>query len=105
MEAQVPHEFKLRWVTYTKQHSRAWRAKHPDWRQDTIESSMLKMQTVVKPHHFDLWIAARLRVAQLKPELSAHRLWDQTSSLFDAQLFAALTFKQFGWFNREGATS
>mmetsp|Transcript_6358 Transcript_6358/g.19789 ORF Transcript_6358/g.19789 Transcript_6358/m.19789 type:complete len:224 (-) Transcript_6358:1884-2555(-) len=66
---------------------------------------MLKMHHALRSHHFDVWIAARLRVAQLKlkPEISAKLLWSPRSSLFDSQLFAVLTWKQFMWLNRHGS--
>ena len=55
MQHLVPHEFKLRWCSYTKQHARAWRAERPNWKKDTVERSMLRMQIVLRPRHFDLW--------------------------------------------------
>ena len=54
----------------------------------------------LKVEHFDLWLAIKLRVAQLKPEVPAYSLWDRFDSLFDAQVFAACTFNQFQWLNR-----
>eukprot|EP00967_Tisochrysis_lutea_P108254 scaffold167584_cov23-Tisochrysis_lutea.AAC.1 len=62
----IPLEFKIRWCTYTKQHARAWREKRPDWRSDTVERSMmtLKKRFALRSNHFDLWLAARLRVAR-----------------------------------------
>eukprot|EP00967_Tisochrysis_lutea_P133625 scaffold234788_cov32-Tisochrysis_lutea.AAC.1 len=70
MHHQIPLEFKSRWCTYTKMHARAWRGKRPDWKNDDVEKSMGKMHTALRPHHFDLWVAARVRVAQLKPEFT-----------------------------------
>ena len=90
MHHQIPLEFKSRWCTYTKMHARAWRGKRPDWKNDDVEKSMGKMHTALRPHHFDLWVAARVRVAQLKPEVSAHLLWSTNSSLFDTQLLLLL---------------
>lgn len=52
---------------------------------------------------FDVWLACKIRVAQLKPEVPAEALWSQKSSLFDAQVFADMTWHQFRWLNRHCA--
>lgn len=50
---------------------------------------------------FDLWLACRLRIAQLKPEIPVVSLWQRDNSLFDVQVFNVMTFLQFQWVNRQ----
>ena len=47
-----------------------------------------------------VWIAARLSVAQLAPEINAEVLWDPTDSLYDQKLDEVLPYKIYCWCNR-----
>lgn len=100
VDTQLTPEFKEKAVQYTKDHCKAWRASHPNWRADCIEMSVRKYKTMLNKHTFDHWMACKIRVAQLQPEIPALSLWSQKSSLFDPQVFACMTFNQFQWLNR-----
>lgn len=52
---------------------------------------------------FNLWVAAKIRVAQLKPEIPARALWGKyphTAPLYDAELDRHMTSDQFSFLNR-----
>ena len=101
---QIPLEFKQKWMRYTKAHAIAWRAERRDtWRKDDIERSMKDFWRHLKPETFDVWLAAKIRVSQFKPELPQKLLWDRNDNLFDAQLFSVLSFKQYQWLNRHAS--
>lgn len=71
---QITSEFKKKWITYTIAHARAYRAERPRWRNSCIERSVVidghKHKTLTEDM-FDIWIAAKVRVAQLKTEIPA----------------------------------
>ena len=108
MLTQITPAFKSKWIEYTTAHAKAWRAAHPEWK--TKLGTIVKSITINSNQHkqltsdvFDLWLAAKLRVAQLKPEIPYKMLWDPSSSLFDAHLAEAMTVKQFKWLNRHAS--
>eukprot|EP00966_Prymnesium_polylepis_P263312 6082005-Prymnesium_polylepis.1 len=103
MESQITAEFKEKWLQYTREHCFAYRRKYPAAVKRNIEASMKHFYRKLKAAHFDLWIAVRLRVAQLKPEVPCDALWDPDDSLFDAEVFGALTFFQYQWLNRHAS--
>ena len=104
LATQIPLEFKEKWLRYTKAHAVKWRADRPDsWRKDQVECSMRQFWRHLKPATFDIWLAAKILVSQLKPEVPASVLWDRNDRLFDAQLFSVLTYKQYVWLNRHGS--
>lgn len=101
LDTQLTLDFKQKMVQYTKEHCKRWRLEHKDtWRKDNVECSMRKYKSQMTTHAFDLWLACKVRVAQLKPEISANSLWSQKSSLFDPQVFAAMSIHQYLWLNR-----
>lgn len=104
LDTQLTLEFKEKMIKYTKEHCKQWRqSKKEVWKSDTIEQSMKKYKSMLTVHTFDQWLACKLRVAQLKPEMPAYSLWSPQSSLFDPQVFAAMSWRQFSWLNRHCA--
>lgn len=97
---QITEEFVNKVVDYTVIHCQQWRAMHTDWRKDVREVSVKKPKQHFKADEFYLWLACRLCIAQMKPELNAYHLWDRHSSLFDVVVFSAMTYNQFQWINR-----
>lgn len=100
LRTQLTDEFVNKVVQYTLEHCAVWRNAHPDWRTHCAEAAVKKPKKQFTANQFYLWLACRLRIAQLKPELPAYSLWDRKSSLFDVQVFAAMTFNQFQWINK-----
>lgn len=98
--SQITQEFCEKVVEFTRQHCEQWCATHPDWRTDTRELAVRNPKKHFGVHEFRLWLACRLRISQLKPELPAYSLWNRHCSLFDTQVFATLTFNQYQWVNR-----
>lgn len=103
VDTQITYEFRKKVVEYTHAHCLQYRKDNPNWRSDSIEQSMRKFKKKFNVKSFDLWLACRLRIAQLKPEIHAYSLWDQHSSLFDVQVFAAMTYNQYQWMNRHAS--
>ena len=46
------------------------------------------------------WIAAKLSVAQLAPEINEEALWDPSDSLYDQKLDEVIPYKVYIWCNR-----
>ena len=91
--------FKEKVIEYSKAHIKEWRKLHRDWNQrGEIERAVSWRQ--LTPQLFDLWLIAKIRVAQLKPEIEAHTLWDVNDSLFDVLLASKITYKRFQFCNR-----
>lgn len=102
LSSQITDEFIALVVKYTEAHRSDWRRAHVDWRTDTRELAVKKPKKHFTANEFRMWLACRLRVAQLKPEMPAYCLCDRHSSLlFDAQVFNAMTYyNQWQWINR-----
>lgn len=103
LNTQLTRAIVQKIVQYTIEHCEQWRSAHPDWRKNCIECSVKRPRKQFTVNQVHLWLAARLRLAQLKPEIPAYSLWDKSSSLFDVQVFAAMTFNQFQWINRHAS--
>ena len=103
MNELLDHKFKTMWSDFTKEHCRAWRDEHPDWRKDAREKSMMKFEKLVTPELFDAWIAIRARGAQYKKEIPIQNLFDRNKQQFDPLVFRAMTFNQYQWINRHTA--
>lgn len=97
---QLSVDLKKKVISYTCEHCKAWRTQNPSWTTSMIECSMRDYSKVCNVRFFDLWLACKLRVAQLKPEVPAVSLWERDNTLFDAQVFASMTIHQFYWMNR-----
>jgi hypothetical protein len=101
-DSQVSQEWKEKWAQYTQQHAQAYRTANPAWRKSCVERCFSRLR-VITPKVFDVWVAAKLRVAQLKPEIPAAWLWSQKCSLYDAQLASMITFHQYCFINRHAS--
>lgn len=100
LDSQLTQEFKVKVVGYTIEHCLAFRKAHPDVANKAIEKSMANCTKAFNVAVFDIWLACRMRAAQLKPEVPARMLWERDSSLFDVQVFNAITFNKYQWINR-----
>lgn len=100
LDTQLSKEFIDKVVEYTHVHCEQWREQHLEWGTDAREKIFRKPRKSFSAAEFRLWLACRLRVAQLKPEIAAYALWDSSSSLFDVQVFSAMTYNQYQWVNR-----
>lgn len=100
LDSQLTHEFRLKTVQFTIAHCLRYRAEHTNWRTDCIERSMRRPKSRFTVASFNVWLACRLRLAQLKPEINSYSLWNRHCSLFDVQVFNAITFNQYQWVNR-----
>lgn len=100
LNTQLTKEFKKKVVAYTIAHCEQYRKNNPDWKKSTREVSMLNFKKKFDVGAFESWLACRLRVAQLKPEVKADSLWSRQSSLFDPIVFNAMTYHQWRWINR-----
>ena len=123
MSHLLSSEFKRLACKYTHDHIVAYRKKlraaqkkwdtiekafdHGDlswlgWDEETGDYDQAKFENV-----FDLWLAAKLKVAQLKPEIPAKALWGHfkpAPALYDAsELDRFMTFHQFQFCNRHFA--
>lgn len=103
LDTQLSFEFRKKLVEYTHAHCAQWRKEDPNWRSDSIEQSMVKYKKKFTIKAFDIWLACRLRLAHLKPEVHAYSLWNRHSSLFDVQVFQSLTYNQYQWINRHAS--
>lgn len=97
---QLTTEFKEKVVQYTHEHCKQWRESNPEWQKSNIERSMMKYRKSFTAQTFELWLACRMRIAQLKPEIPACSLWFRSTSLFDVQVFNVMTLQQYQWINR-----
>ena len=91
---------------HTVHHRSRPQAAHdadPLYATTAIERSIGDFKTRGTPMFVWLWLAARVRIACLKPELPSHLLWLRTSHLFDPQVYAAMTYHQYCWMNRHCA--
>lgn len=106
MDELINEKFRQRCRLYTKAHARAYRASMPDWRTNTIECAfgrarnlpLFLMRQTAFDRVLNIWLAAKIRVAQLKPEVPAAALWGKcivAKSLYDVQLDNVITFHQF----------
>ena len=75
MAELISDEFKSKWCEYTCEHAEAYREEHENWESNRIEQAMLKPRKLITPATFDLWIAIRIRLAELKPEINVARVW------------------------------
>ena len=100
LRTQLTGEFMAKTVEYTIEHAKAYRVAHPRWHNSSIERGFRDYETRCTPVFVWLWLACRVRISCLKPELPAQLLWDQHSHLFDAQVCAVMTHSQFLWMNR-----
>lgn len=97
---QITQEFAELVVKYTILHCEQWRGNNPSWRTDSREKVMKKPRKQFTSSEFKLWLACRLRIAQLQPDIPSYCLWNRHSSLFDVQVFNCMTFNQYEWINR-----
>lgn len=95
-------------------HVNNYRRTNQQWKRNRIENSFAKHaigfldpeDAASRPQFallFDLWLAARLLVAHLKPEIRAEALWGRDKEapwLQHHQMDGALTWHQFVWCNR-----
>ena len=68
------------------------------WEPETGDYDQAKFENI-----FDLWMVAKLKVAQLKPEIPADALWGKyvhAPALYDAELDRMMTCDQFKFCNR-----
>lgn len=118
MDELLTTEFKVKCKAFTAAHVRAWREKHKDRlsrgsRPNRVDHAFHAEETFLLgdgPESnarftmlFDTWVATKLRVAQLKPEIPASALWGRVktcASLYDAELDSVLTYEQYLWCNR-----
>ena len=78
-----------------RSHKRAWDGIHsPDCIERAFAADSLTND------HIELWMAARVRIALLNPNVPAEKLWDPESRHHDAQLDSALPYHAFRWFER-----
>lgn len=113
----ITDEFKQKCHEFTIAHMWAWRRAHardgkgyPKRIEHAFGKSLDRLLDVEDENCqkrfsllFDTWVAAKLRIAQLKPELKASALWGRLPlaiSLEDVQLSKVLTYEQFKWCNR-----
>ena len=83
-EVQFSHAYMARACVLARQHCHAWEKSHA---RDGVQRAFSPAR--LEPSHFELWIAARLRVAGLSMSVPSRLLWDPRSRLYDAQLDAA----------------
>lgn len=114
MNRMLTLEFKKRCQVFTISHVEQYRAKNPNWQTNSIEKAFRRhgeeflnsdKQSSVEAfcHLFDVWMAAKIRVAQVKPEVPMSAIWghmQEASSLHDLEVDAVLTWRQFIWCNR-----
>ena len=114
MAGLLTKEFKYLVCKHTYTHILAWRAQRDKagmqwgsietafdkgdlswlgWDPDNDGYDQSRFENV-----FDMWIVAKLKVAQLKPEIPAKALWGHfkaAPALYDAELDRLMTFAQF----------
>lgn len=100
LNTQLTDEFKKKVVTYTIAHCEQYQHQNPDWRARSSERAMMNFKKAFDVGVFESWLACRMRVAQLKPEVRAEALWNRKSSLFDTLVFNSMTFHQWKWINK-----
>ena len=104
LATQLTPDFVEKVILYTTEHCMHWRTANTDKAAcGVVERSMLDYRKKLTPDFFYLWLAVRLRIACLKPEIAAELLWTRSSHLFDVQVFNAMTIHQFKWMNRHCA--
>ena len=112
MDEILTPRFKACVRKHTITHAEKWRKEHPDWKNNTIETAFASTglgflgedhQPAVFACLFDMWLVARLKVAQLKPEMPAMALWGKfkpSLHLHDVELDSMITYNQYVWCNR-----
>jgi hypothetical protein len=103
MDELITPEFKAKWVERTLEHVAAWRADHPGWRTNWTERAAKKPKKVLTANGFDLWMACKIRAAQLKPEVPCALMWNRQSNLYDVEVHRAMPYTVFQWMNRHAA--
>ena len=96
---QLCPRYLQRWRILTVQHCHAWRQTHRTL--DSIERAWNASD--LRDEHFELWLAARVRIAMLNVAVPAEALWDKSHHLFDFWLAAALPFQVMQWLNRHAS--
>lgn len=71
VSTRITDEFAQKVVVYTRLHCEHWRVANPDWRTDAREIAMKKPKKHFGKEEFRLWLACRLRISQMKPEIPA----------------------------------
>lgn len=115
MRELLTDEFEDKVHKFTCQRVGAYRQKHKEWEQMTgdmehacghREVDFLKLSKLGRQRFrelFDVWVAAKLRVAQVKPEMPAWAFWGKeplAPALHDRVLDGVITYRQFQWCNR-----
>lgn len=112
MDDLLTPTFKERCQELTIEHVEHFRRSHPNRGRKGIERAFGKDERFLSTDDtgrerfkalFDAWLAAKLRVAQLKPEVPAKALWGQlpeARNLYDQELDSIMTLKQYQWCNR-----
>lgn len=112
MRELLTDKFKRRCHELTVAHVNAFRTSHPNRGRKSVERAFGNNEDFLElteagcerfKQLFDTWLAAKLRVAQLKPEVPAKALWGQVpeaKNLYDHELDLMITHRQFQWCNR-----
>lgn len=112
MDDLLTCKFKERCHELTIEHVDVFRKAHPNRGRKGIERAFGKDESFLNTDAagrqrfkqlFDAWLAVKLRVAQLKPEVPAKALWGQlpeARNLYDQELDSVITLKQYQWCNR-----
>lgn len=112
MRDLITDRFKKRCQQLTAQHVEMFRKTHPNRGRKSIERAFGTEEGFLAltddglarfSSLFDTWLAAKLRIAQLKPEVPAKALWGlipEARCLYDNELDTVLTYRQFQFCNR-----
>ena len=96
---QLCPRYLQKWRILTVQHCHAWRQTHRTL--DSIERAWNASD--LRDEHFELWLAARVRIAMLNVAVPAEALWKESHILYDFWLAAALPFQVMQWLNRHAS--
>ena len=87
--------FCVKVTEWAKGHCKDWRKHHG---MDSIERAV--NLDMLKPEHYEVWLAARIRIASLNPAIPAAYLWDRHHHLYDPLLDRAMPYGVCQWLNR-----